>query len=171
MSADDLHTLHVVPSTLTEADLPGSNTADLDYTQRRPYEATRQRLDRALQACGEVPFAPQHGETPESYRRRLLGNLAVHTETHRRLDTRSITADSIDRFEMRIAAEALAEPARKGTLAPIHSKDRSGRQVTEYVGDIASWLAPFKDVTRLGVIHRDGVPQPIPTVAFAGAVR
>ncbi|MFM0135664.1 hypothetical protein [Caballeronia grimmiae] len=169
--SDDLDTPRVVPATLTEADFPGSNTADLDYTQRRPYEATRQRLDRALQACGEVPFAPQHGETPESYRRRLLGNLATHTATHRRLDTRSITADSIDRFEMRIAAEALAEPERKGTLAPIHSRDRAGRECTEFVGDVGAWLNDFKSPAIVSPPCINGVPQQIPVIPFAGAGR
>ncbi|MFM0051769.1 hypothetical protein [Caballeronia grimmiae] len=170
MSADDLQ-LRVVPSTLTEADLPGSNTADLSYTQRRPYEATRQRLDRALQAVREAPFAPQHGETPEAYRRRLLGNLATHTVTHRRLDTRSITADSIDRFEMRIAAEALDSPRRMGTLAPIHSRDRAGRECTEFVGDVGAWLNDFKAPAIVSPPCINGVPQQIPVIPFAGAGR
>ncbi|WP_250450682.1 hypothetical protein [Caballeronia sp. ATUFL_M2_KS44] len=162
MSGDQLY--QPVADGLTVNDAPGMRPADLAYAERQPFERIRARLDDALQVTGERPFCPQVGQSPEAYRRQLLQVLAPHTETYKRLNTGTITVDSADRFEHRIVSEAMTEPIRNNTLAAITKKDRTGRQITEYVGSIDSWMGMFKATPAESAIFVNGKPKAAPAI-------
>lgn len=118
--------------------------ADCDLTDAQA------KADSAYTACGQRAPAPLSGETPLGYRKRALMTMQKHSPLHKDVDIRAI-ADSatLSVIENAIYSEAKKTIENEMTSTPgaLHKRvrsDEAGRKITEYVGDMNSWLAPFK---------------------------
>ena len=88
------------------------------------------------------------GETSVDYRKRLLSRFQKHSPTFK--DTRLTAFDSatLAAVEDRVYADALSSArapgdATPGMLIPFEERDRAGRIITRYHGDIAAFMEPF----------------------------
>lgn len=142
-----------------QADMPGSNPAPLSYGERLPFYAARDRVDRAIQANRVYPSKPQEGETPELYERRLTRELMPHCTSYGPMSLARVPADLFKGIQATVVKEAMEAPARRGELVPIKSKDRVGREVTEFEGRMSCWLDQFRGPCLATGILIDGVPQ------------
>lgn len=155
-SAEQLETVLEHPM---QADHRGPDFASLNYGERLPFYATRDRLDRALQANKIHPEYPRDGETPELYERRLTRSLMPHATTYQPMKLDRIPTDLFRDIQKTVLTEALQGPARRNELVPIKSRDRVGREIVEYEGRLSCWLNEFKAPGWRGPITIDGVPQ------------
>jgi hypothetical protein len=116
------------------------------------------RADTALVNIGQKAPKFMAGETPVNYRRRLAAKYKVHSDLwkDKDLSDRSIVADSIlDVVEAQIyydlehvKADAVAPT---DTLRPIIKRDRTGREITEFVGNKRAWMGQFMSAPQLMV--------------------
>lgn len=127
-----------------KADEEAQKKADAELTEAQA------KADSAYAACGKKAPTPFSGESPMNYRKRCLEAMQKHSERFKDANIRAI-ADSVSlsSLEEHIYAEARkvieAEMAStKGMLYPQVRKDAVGRQITEYRGDMNSWLDNFK---------------------------
>lgn len=149
------------PGTI-EADYIGLNPRQTPFApgEREQFEAVRQRLDRALQACRVVPSAPQEYQTASTYEASLLTALAKHTARPIEFSRQLPAEEVISTCQRRgVVADALGEPARQGRLAEIRTFDHSGREIREFVGNKRLWMDPLKLPAQVGPICIDDVPQ------------
>lgn len=108
------------------------------------------KADSAYTACGQKAPAPLSGETPLGYRKRVLIAMQKHSPQHKDVDIRAIA----DSATLSVIEDAIYNQARKSietemssTPGMLHKRvrsDEAGRRITEYVGDMNAWLAPFK---------------------------
>lgn len=142
---------------------PNPRQTPLSPAERAQFEQVRQRLDHALQACRVVPSVPQESQSPQQYEASLLRALASHATGGRfkSVDmSRSSDQQVIASCEAHgIVDEAIDAPRREGRLAPIRTTDRTGREITEYVGAKRAWMDPLKAPAFISPIVLDGVPQ------------
>lgn len=112
--------------------------------EHRAFNAVRAQYDRVLQATGSTPYYPTaECKTPNDYRRQLLATIAPHTQTYKGTNARAISDEGLAHVEAKIIADAMQEPRRLGVLREIRTKDRSGRDVLEFVGD-SGWFRSMK---------------------------
>ncbi|NPT33448.1 hypothetical protein [Paraburkholderia xenovorans] len=144
---------------------PNPRQSPLSPVERQQFEQVRQRLDRAMQVTGIVPSMPQESQSPQQYEAGLLRALASHAVGGRfkSVDmSRSSDQQVIDSCEAHgIVDEVLDAPRREGRLAAIRTTDRTGREITEYVGAKSVWMTPLKAPAFVSPIHLDGQPQRI----------
>ncbi|CAE6944127.1 hypothetical protein R75471_05524 [Paraburkholderia domus] len=154
------HDLEIVPPKPqgVDRDFPGP-CVKTDYApgEKAAFQAVRQRLDRPLQVCGIAPLQPQERHDPASYEADLLAVVAQHTERFTTFDASH--GPLLRKYANQIVADAMHEPARKGELREVRTTDRSGREITEYVGSKKSWMQHFEGPTMLGTFYVNGQPQ------------
>lgn len=135
--------------------------------ERERFEAIRAELDRPLQAAQIKPSMPQAGHTPQSYERDLLRELSTHTRQYSALKTSTSPVlrqpRLLDQYKDEIVAEAMDEPRRRGELRPVVTKDRAGREITEFIG-AKVWLDAFRAPVFESPIFVDGKPRRAPTI-------
>lgn len=127
-----------------KADAEEKAKADGDLTDAQV------KADSAYTACGQRAPAPLSGETPMGYRKRVLMAMQKHSPEHKDVDIRAIA----DSATLSVIESAIYNEAKKtienemaSTPGALHKRvrsDEAGRKITEYVGDMNSWLAPFK---------------------------
>jgi 8-oxo-dGTP pyrophosphatase MutT (NUDIX family) len=124
---------------------------DEDYAA---LSVAQSRYDSVSQLFGKPASKPMAGETPLGYRRRMAGELKVHSPACKSIeDLSKLDSASFDVIEKQIIDDAVAvakSPAAlpKGMLRPIHREDAAGRRITSYVGDIGTTFAAFKVPSR-----------------------
>lgn len=151
--ADDFRTTIVKQG--YERDPGGLLPKNVDPREYHAYQAVRAELDRPLQVVGAIPAWPQQEcRCPDDYRRQLLRDIARHTRDYARVDTKFISDDKLMEMQAKIVADALAQPGRQGRLAEVKTTDRTGRNVSEFVGD-TGWFRGMK-----GPIFATGIVNP-----------
>jgi hypothetical protein len=108
------------------------------------------RADSVMALFNDRAPPPNVGETPLSYRRRLLRPLLKHSR-HLAADARLDAFDSagLGVIEDRVFADARAAADREvsrrpGLLIARTVRDASGRETTTYDGDFLAWFDPFR---------------------------
>jgi hypothetical protein len=110
--------------------------------------AAQHRADSVMAPFGERASPPIAGETPLDYRRRLLAKIAPRSPEFKNSRFGSLDAGTLPVIEERVYTDAAnaartAADATAGVLVPFEERDRTGRVITKYRGDIAAFLAPF----------------------------
>ena len=101
-------------------------------------------------AFGKSASRPLQGESLTAYRKRMLRGLQAHSDEMKNVNINSIKDDAmLAVVEKRVYADALAASRgtgaiAKGQLIELHKKDRAGRTITEFRGDMEAWLGDFK---------------------------
>ncbi|CAD6525953.1 hypothetical protein ACFQ3P_13795 [Paraburkholderia sabiae] len=164
-------------------DYMGNNPQDFMGKDRKPFEQVRDELDRVLQANRVVAIYPQADETPATYERRLLQKLMPHGTTWPVMASLKKTPDDVyfdhidektkkpvDGMRTTVLREAMQAPERRGELVEIHLKDRAGRDIVEFEGDMSAWMNQFKGPIQVGpFIDENKRRMRIPTIV-PGAV-
>ncbi|MGP8439948.1 hypothetical protein ACT2FY_32275 [Paraburkholderia fungorum] len=125
--------------------------------EKEQFQGVRDRLDRVLQVTRVVPSYPQQHHTPQSYEEGLLAEVAKHSEKFTTFDRQH--GPLLRKYAPQIIQDAMNEPHRLGILREIKMVDRSGREISEFVGDKSGWLGQFKGPMLTGPICIDGQPQ------------
>ena len=123
-------------------------TTELPTAERDALAAAQARADSVAAMFGDRAPPAISGETSVDYRKRLLSRFQKHSPTFK--DTRLTAFDSatLAAVEDRVYADALSSArapgdATPGMLIPFEERDRAGRIITRYHGDIAAFMEPF----------------------------
>lgn len=115
---------------------------------REALSSAQSRADALAQMLGDSISPPLYGETPIEYRVRLAGKFVKHSKIGEvKLDSLDPTSFAIIEDKIYADAKTVAlnpSEATEGRLIPIVRKDSSGREITEYQGDMNVWLNHFK---------------------------
>ena len=121
--------------------------ADAEAAQ---YADCQAKADSVFAAFGKSASRPLQGEALLSYRKRLLRGLQAHSDAYKGISLASISDPKLlDLAEKQIFADALAASrgsnvVGSGQLIEINERDRSGRTITKFRGDMSAWLDDFK---------------------------
>ena len=115
--------------------------------ERDDLARTQARADGVAGLFGERALAPMPGEGGLAYRKRVLAGFQKHSPRFARADLARLDAATLAPIEDMILADATTaahDPARAapGRLIPITTRE-GGRDVTRFIGDIATTFAPF----------------------------
>ncbi|MHB1644409.1 MAG: hypothetical protein ACYCS8_17460 [Acidithiobacillus sp.] len=119
------------------------------FEDRNEISAVRSRADSVYQALTGRPVSePIPGESPIAYRKRVADGLRKFSGKFKDTRLDSLSGPVFEEIEDRIyldAMEAIKSPSviEPGMLRPITRND-SGHQITEYVGDAKVTWAPFQ---------------------------
>jgi hypothetical protein len=119
---------------------------EMTQGERQGFEQVRMRADRALQVCKVRPDKPQRGETVQTYERKILQELKKFSPSLNWCDFSYGTPEQVADFAPTVLKEALAAPKRRGELAEVRLRDRSGRVISEFEGDKNTWLNQFRGI-------------------------
>ncbi len=122
--------------------------AEPSYEDRNAIASARSRADSLYQGLSGQPASqPLPGESPISYRKRLVDGLRKFSATFKDTRVDSLTGEVFDHIESQIYADAAAalkspEVMPAGQLRAVTRNDM-GHIVTEYIGDAKAAWAPF----------------------------
>lgn len=107
------------------------------------------KADSVYAAFGKSASRPLKGENLLSYRKRMIRGLQAYSDEMKSVKISAIKdAAMLDIIEKRVFADALAASrgngVAKGQLIAITRKDKAGREITEFRGDMEAWLGDFK---------------------------
>jgi hypothetical protein len=114
--------------------------------------------------------APLSGESPRSYRERLVGRLQHHSDVWRKADLSRLPSSTLEIAESQIFEAAKRWGSDKtranpdGTLRERKVVDHAGREWTEFAGSPAAWMTDFMPPMRkvLVGVTANGRQHPIP---------
>jgi 8-oxo-dGTP pyrophosphatase MutT (NUDIX family) len=108
------------------------------------------KADSIYSAFGKSASRPLQGEGLMAYRKRLLRGLQAHSDSYKDINLRAIKDKALLALaEKQIFADAVSAAARNdsqiggGNLIAIEERDRAGRTITKFKGDVNSWLESF----------------------------
>ena len=124
--------------------------ADEDYTAMADSQA---RYDGVYSALGKRAPAPMQGETLDAYQVRLAKGVQEHSPQWKDVPLRSLPPAAFAIADAQIRADAVSAARSPtdmgaGELREIRRKDQAGREITEFVGDISSWMGDFRTAPR-----------------------
>lgn len=110
--------------------------------------ATQARADAVCAMFGDRAPSPIPGEAVLDYRKRLLKRLAPHSAPFKNSRFEFLDDAQVTMTEDRVYADAAnsarsVNDARPGVLVPYEERDRAGRTITKFAGDIGAFLASF----------------------------
>jgi hypothetical protein len=119
---------------------------EIPSAERAALAAAQTRADSVAARFGGSVSSPIPGEGELDYRKRLAEQFQPHSPrfSHSRLSP--LDAATFGMIEAEVYADAVRAAdasVQPGTLKAIEERDRSGRLVTRYVGDVGAFLAPF----------------------------
>ena len=140
-------------------------TTEVPASERDALAAAQARADSVAAMFGDRAPPPIPGETPLAYRKRQLRRFQPHSERFKATDLGPLDEATIGTVEDVVYADSVAAaraPAaeRVGVLVPFEERDRAGRTITRYAGDIGAWMAPFMSGATVGKINRNPNPAP-----------
>jgi len=106
--------------------------------------------DSVMAAFGKSASRPLKGENLMAYRKRLLRGLQSYSDSWKSVDLKAIKDNAMLAIaEKQIFADALAASRNPGAYADgqlieLTERDRSGRTITKFKGDMSAWLNDFK---------------------------
>ncbi|PHI31169.1 DUF2213 domain-containing protein [Budvicia aquatica] len=110
--------------------------------------------DSAYREFGKSARAPMSGETTINYRKRMVNGLKQHSATYKDVDIIAIADSALLAIaEKQVYADAKATAKSKiastpNVLIPVVRMDDAGRRITEYRGDVNTWLSSFKQPSQ-----------------------
>ncbi len=124
--------------------------------ERDALARTQARADSVAGLFGDRALPPMPGEGGLAYRKRVLAGFQKHSARFAAADLARMDAATLAPIENMIladATDAARDPGRAppGRLIPIVTRE-GGRDVTRFIGDIATTFAPFMSgavVTRI----------------------
>ena len=108
------------------------------------------KADSVYSAFGKSASRPLSGESLTAYRKRMVRGLQAHSDEMKNVNINAIKDEAmLAVVEKRVYADAIAASRgtgaiAKGQLIELHKKDRAGRTITEFRGDMEAWLGDFK---------------------------
>ena len=114
------------------------------------YADCQAKADSVYSAFGKSASRPLQGESLTAYRKRMVRGLQAHSDEMKNVNINAIKDEAmLSVVEKRVYADALAASRgtgaiAKGQLIELHKKDRAGRTITEFRGDMEAWLGDFK---------------------------
>lgn len=134
-------------------------TREVSADERNALAAAQARADSIASLFGERVSAALPGETPQSYRRRLLAKFQKHSARFKDVPLNQLDGAVLDAIEKDIYADAqiaAKNPAtpRVGVLVPYQETDPAGRTITKFYGDPLAWMAPFMTGAQVGTFNR-----------------
>ncbi len=108
------------------------------------------KADSVYSAFGKSASRPLSGESLTAYRKRMVRGLQAHSDEMKNVNINAIKDEAmLTVVEKRVYADAIAASRgtgaiAKGQLIELHKKDRAGRTITEFRGDMEAWLGDFK---------------------------
>ena len=131
-----------------------------ESAEKKAFDA---RISGVLQACKIVPHRWMDGESVDDFRVKTLASLQKFSTVPKN-DLRAIAAftpENLDFYERTIATDALRHAQAQPDQREVHLKDRSGREIIEFVGGGFSWAQDFKAIPQRGDIVINGEVQPV----------
>jgi hypothetical protein len=124
------------------------------------FATVQAKADRVAQAFGDSAERWLDGETLANYTRRLLNRFKAHSPAWKDKDLARVDASVLDIAEAQIYADSMAAAASPtnvpaGQLVERHTRDQTGRSITQFFGDPAATWAPFKQPRR-GILSIGG---------------
>lgn len=116
----------------------------------------QQRAWNILSEGGLPTPEPMQGEGPMAYRKRLATILSANTP-HKDTNVRAIQDERVFEITERAIYADAEKNARNpldlkpGELREIKKIDRTGRTISEFIGDPSAWMNPFKSEAQLQV--------------------
>lgn len=116
--------------------------------EARDLAAEQVRADAVYAAHGAAAGRPVQGETLLAYRRRLASGMQKHSAAWKGIDLATLPGPALDLATQAIYADAQVaarNPADVpvGTLREIVTQDSTGRRITSFAGEPATWMAQF----------------------------
>ena len=114
------------------------------------YADCQAKADSVYSAFGKSASRPLQGESLTAYRKRMVRGLQAHSDEMKNVNINAIKDEAmLSIVEKRVYADALSASRgtgalAKGQLIEIQKKDRAGRIITEFRGDMEAWLGDFK---------------------------
>ena len=108
------------------------------------------KADSVFAAFGKSASRPLNGESLMAYRKRMLRGLQGYSDAYKGVNINSIKDEALLALaEKQIFADAVAASRASanigaGQLIELHEKDRAGRTITKFRGDMEAWLGDFK---------------------------
>ena len=132
-----------------KAKLP-KEVSDEDYEAMSDAQA---RADSVFSAFGKSAPRPLNGENVLGYRRRTASQLKQHSPAWSKIDLMKLGEEVLDVATPQIYADALVAAANPvdlpaGQLREIKRKDRTGREISTFVGSMDAWTGMFKAPKR-----------------------
>jgi len=124
--------------------------ADAAREEAEELGVAQQRADAAASLWGRRVDRPMIGETSRAYRIRQLNRFKEHSPSYRNAKLDLVRdAAALDAAERQIYADSAQaaqsnEHVGPGLLREIRKRDRTGREISEFYGDVAACLAPFR---------------------------
>lgn len=135
------------------------------------FEAVAADFSTVIQASGLrvgiIHACMRDSASPTEFRRmltrQLQATLPKSVPLSIRADASKMPDAAFAEAEARVRAAVFEQAHQSETLRPVITRDRSGRQTTEFFGQKSSWMNQFKDVPKLTKSF-DGAPVKIPVV-------
>jgi hypothetical protein len=108
------------------------------------------KADSVFASFGKSASRPLNGESLINYRKRMLRGLQGYSDAYKHVNINSIKDEALLALaEKQIFADAVAASRASahvgaGQLVEINEKDRAGRTITKFRGDMEAWLGDFK---------------------------
>ena len=108
------------------------------------------KADSVYASFGKSASRPMQGENVLAYRKRMLKGLQKYSDAYKGVNINSIKDEALLALaEKQIFADALSASRTStgigaGRLVELHERDRAGRTITKFRGDMESWLGAFK---------------------------
>ncbi len=135
-------------------------TTEQPAEERNALALAQSRADNVAAMFGDRASQPLAGEKPIDYRKRLLGRFQKHSVRFKesrfdRLDDAMLGPIEDIVYADAVAAAKAPGVGAPGQLIPFTERDRAGRTITKYGGDIATWMLPFMTGATVGRINRN----------------
>lgn len=116
------------------------------------------RADSVYQQFGKQAPMALPGETPTTYRRRLVAAMQRYSPTWKDANLGNAHGKVLDFAEREIYADALKEAhspssVPEGTLREIKTTDGSGRVISTFIGEMDAWMDQFRSRGRSATIR------------------
>lgn len=134
-------------------------SSEVTPEQRDALQAAQVRADSVGALFGQRVSEPRLGETPLSYRRRVLRDFQVHSPQLQHAQLDAMNDATLGLVENQVYADAAvaartAAEAKPGVLTPYVEIDAAGRRITKFYGDPMAWMAPFMTGGSRGRFNR-----------------
>ena len=133
-----------------EAKMDEEEEAAKKDDEEAAYADCQAKADSVYSAFGKSASRPLQGESLMAYRKRMVRGLQAHSDEMKNININAIKDEAmLSVVEKRVYADAVAasrgtSAIGKGQLIELHKKDRAGRTITEFRGDMEAWLGDFK---------------------------